>query len=127
MFGGKCAYCGIQLPEKGWHVDHIEPIIRDTRYVYNHETGRGGYKATGKVHRPENENADNYFPSCAPCNINKGPVSLIMWRQWLQDRMIDSMRERLPNFRHAERFGRITVNTEPLVFWFEKWKDEHAD
>lgn len=22
-FGGKCAYCGCELPEKGWHADHV--------------------------------------------------------------------------------------------------------
>ena len=26
-FGGKCAYCGCDLPER-WHADHIEPIGR---------------------------------------------------------------------------------------------------
>ncbi len=24
-FGGRCAYCGCKLPEKGWHADHVEP------------------------------------------------------------------------------------------------------
>ncbi|HHR4690493.1 TPA: HNH endonuclease, partial [Salmonella enterica] len=23
-FGGRCAYCGCVLPEKGWHADHVE-------------------------------------------------------------------------------------------------------
>lgn len=26
--GGKCAYCGCDLI-KGWHVDHLEPIVID--------------------------------------------------------------------------------------------------
>jgi predicted restriction endonuclease len=26
-YDGRCAYCGCEL-QKGWHEDHIEPIIR---------------------------------------------------------------------------------------------------
>lgn len=22
-FGGRCAYCGCELPEKGWHAGHV--------------------------------------------------------------------------------------------------------
>ena len=31
-YNGKCSYCGCELT-KGWHVDHIEPIVRD--FIYN--------------------------------------------------------------------------------------------
>lgn len=27
-FGCKCAYCGCDLPQRGWHVDHVEPVYR---------------------------------------------------------------------------------------------------
>lgn len=27
-FGGRCAYCGCELPEKGWHADHVQPVAR---------------------------------------------------------------------------------------------------
>jgi hypothetical protein len=41
-YGGKCAYCGCYL-QKGWHVDHAEPVIRKTKTVHQHwkheETG----------------------------------------------------------------------------------------
>jgi hypothetical protein len=36
-YGGKCAYCGCEL-EKGWHTDHIEPIVRD--FIYNRNKQR---------------------------------------------------------------------------------------
>ncbi|EAV6934312.1 HNH endonuclease, partial [Salmonella enterica] len=32
-FGGRCAYCGCPLPEKGWHADHVEPVRRDFEMV----------------------------------------------------------------------------------------------
>jgi hypothetical protein len=28
-FGGRCAYCGCELPEKGWHADHVEAALRN--------------------------------------------------------------------------------------------------
>ena len=51
-FGGRCAYCGCQLPEKGWHADHIEPIVRD--FIYNKNKQR--FKTNGVCRNPENEN-----------------------------------------------------------------------
>lgn len=27
-FGGRCAYCGCELPEKGWHADHVQAVLR---------------------------------------------------------------------------------------------------
>ncbi len=27
-FGGRCAYCGCVLPEKGWHADHVQAVLR---------------------------------------------------------------------------------------------------
>lgn len=75
MFGGKCAYCGVDLPEKGWHVDHKDPICRKTEYVRGEWTKEGytpgKYVQTGECYAPENERDDNYFPACAKCNIEK--------------------------------------------------------
>jgi 5-methylcytosine-specific restriction endonuclease McrA len=34
-YSGKCAYCGTGL-EKGWHVDHIEPVVRDSKWSRYH-------------------------------------------------------------------------------------------
>lgn len=119
-FGGRCAYCGVILPDKGWHADHVEPVWRELRW--DRENGR--YVATGNVYRPQNDNKENMFPTCRACNIDKSSSSVEDWRGWLQDRMIDSMRTRIPNFRHAERFGRIVVSEEPLIFWFERYTAE---
>ena len=30
-FGGKCAYCGCDLPER-WHADHFEPVVRELKF-----------------------------------------------------------------------------------------------
>lgn len=58
-YKGKCAYCGCDL-KKGWHADHIEPIVRDW--------------INGGCEKPENHNLENMNPSCPSCNILKGSL-----------------------------------------------------
>lgn len=120
LFGGKCAYCGIQLPEKGWHADHVKPVNRELKF----ERDRNGFTKmvpTGKLYSPENDCLENLMPACAPCNIDKSSMELEDWRHWLNHRITISLRENSSTFRHAERFGRVVLTPGPLVFWFEKF------
>ncbi len=67
MSHGKCAYCGCELP-KLWHIDHIEPIVRDW--------------LNGDCKNPHlKDNIENHNPSCAPCNIQKNSYSLEQFRE----------------------------------------------
>ena len=129
MFGGRCAYCGIELPEKGWHADHVKAVGYDLEWRRSSYDSDGkytpsGFVKTGKVLRPENDVLENIFPACAACNIDKGASDLEDWRSWLQERMVSNLRHYVANFRHAERFGRIVIVEEPLIFWFEKYRAE---
>lgn len=112
MFDGRCAYCGEPLGER-WHADHVEPIVRELRYH------RGKAIATGKLYRPENARADNLFPACAPCNIDKGSMPLEAWRTKLA-RTCDVLRRGYPTYRHALRFGLVQETGAAIVFYFEK-------
>lgn len=47
MFGGRCAYCGCELPAKEWHADHKEPILRELEFARD-KHGRTIMVATGK-------------------------------------------------------------------------------
>lgn len=121
MFGGRCAYCGIELTDK-WHADHVEPVYRQPGYV------RRGFRdiipdvvVKARLLRPHNDNVDNFFPACIPCNIDKGAETVESWRGWLETKMVESMRRNIANMRHAERFRRVIAVTEPLVFWFERY------
>lgn len=125
MFGGMCAYCGIHLIQ-GWHADHVKAVRYGVDFISGGYDSNGQYtpsrrKKNGKMLRPENDTKDNLFPSCRACNIDKGGETLEDWRGYLQNRMINVMRQSIPNFRHAERFERITINTQPLLFWFERY------
>lgn len=112
LFGGRCAYCGIELPAK-WHVDHVKPVIRQFSHYEN-----GRLVPTGNVSRPENECEDNLFPACVACNIDKATYSLDGWRQKLEN-SCDVLGKRSAMYKHGVRFGVITETRKPIVFYFE--------
>jgi hypothetical protein len=125
MFGGKCAYCGVDLPEKGWHADHIEPVLRKIKYVPVEGDYYRSHKAvfTGEYRFPENHRSDNYFPSCAKCNIEKGGNSLEGFRSGLEQK-VRVLRDNSAAFRHLERYGMVAVLKEKIVFYFETLTEE---
>lgn len=118
-FGGRCAYCGCVLPEKGWHADHVQAVLRKSeRCMKAAEKGIFRLKTTGEVFRPEADCPENIFPSCAPCNLLKTTYSLEMFRKQVSLQVERGCRSSV-NFRTAERFGLISVVNKPVVFWFE--------
>lgn len=64
---GLCFYCGIKLrPFK------VSPLSQGANFIVEHyvpklKGGRGTYS--------------NLYPSCAPCNVSKGSLSISAWRQ----------------------------------------------
>lgn len=127
MFGGRCAYCGCELPAKGWHADHVEPVWREWwkrkpketwEFVDDHLVHRVEKQKVG-MERPERDCIENMFPSCRACNIDKTAMSLDDWRKSLE-RKIKVLRDNYSAFRHAERFGLVTANEKPVVFYFEQ-------
>ena len=126
MFGGRCSYCGDALPEKGWHADHVEPIYREwwkKRNIAEHRVIDGKIVWVEEKQKigclyPERDVFQNFFPACRACNIDKGACPLEIWRTSLEQR-VEVCRRNHSAFRHAERFKRIVVITEPLVFYFE--------
>lgn len=124
-FGGCCAYCGCELPEKGWHADHVQAVLRKSeRCMKAAEKGIFRLKSTGDVFRPEADCPENIFPSCAPCNLLKTTYSLEMFRKQVS-LQVERGRRSSVNFRTAERFGLISVVNKPVVFWFEQYEGEN--
>lgn len=113
-FGGRCAYCGCELGDK-WHADHVEPIVRNDWFK------RAGF--TKELHRPpdhpERDTLANMNPACPPCNIDKHSLTLEGWRELMQRSNEVLMRD-VSTFRRAVRYGLVTLNAEPIVFYFEK-------
>lgn len=124
--GGKCWYCGCDLPEKGWHADHFEPVYRKTELVPVDQRKNPHVRElrhNGEFERPERDNKDNLVPSCAPCNLFKSTFSIEQFRAELQEQ-VNRARRSSVNFRTAERFGLIEITNSPVVFWFEKQSED---
>jgi len=104
-FGGKCAYCGCDLPTK-WHADHLEPVIR--------------MNWAGKdAERPQNHNIGNMMPACAQCNISKASMPLEAWRVWLAGHL-KSLNQYHAIYRLAKAYGLVEETGADIVFYFER-------
>lgn len=121
-FGGRCAYCGCELPMKGWHADHVEPALRKWEPGERRADGTRRTVATGELWRPENDVIENLFPACAPCNLFKATFCIEVFREQIAAQA-ERARAYSVNFRTAERFGLIEVTEKPVVFWFEQYAE----
>jgi len=115
-FGGKCAYCGCEL-QKGWHVDEIEPIRRNWKYVKD----ANGYE-TKKVYtdclHPERLTIENQNPACPSCNINKHSESLEQFRKNIAGYM-KHLNEVSTQYKIAKRYGLVKETDIEVKFYFE--------
>jgi hypothetical protein len=111
-FGGVCSYCGQPLAER-WHADHFLPVERKMSVV------DGKFVSIGEMYKPENDTIENFMPSCAPCNISKGPLLLEDWRKWLVGHVESLNRYNTP-YRLAKAHGLIAETGAPIVFHFER-------
>lgn len=123
-YGGKCAYCGCDLPDKGWYADHIEPVLRiSERDMSPKYSGMFKLKATVELTYEERECVENYNPPCAPCNLFKSTFSIEQLRYQISQQ-ITRARNTSVNFRVAERFGLLQVVDKLVQFWFEVYDEE---
>lgn len=99
---GNCWYCGADLPERGWRVDHKDPV----------------YRQDGEMWNPQNDVIENMVPACAPCNIFKSVFTVEEFRHEIEKQTERALKSSV-NFRTALRFGMIEETNEPAVFWFE--------
>ena len=100
MFGGRCAYCGRDLPAR-WHADHVEPVVR----------------VEGVMLHPQRNRPDNFMPACPPCNIDKHAMTPEAWKKWLATRL--AALEKTPGFRLLASLGLIQATGAPIVFHYE--------
>lgn len=112
-YGGRCAYCG-ELLQKGWHKDHIEPIVRD--FEWNKSKGR--FEQTGTCRKPENETLENYNPACASCNIQKNSFTIEQFRNNIKQ-FVNSLNQYSTQYKFAKRYGLVKETEIEVVFYFE--------
>lgn len=99
---GHCAYCGCEISEKGFHIDHLYCIR-------NYE-----YKKGFDVHSEE-----NLMPSCVSCNKYKATMDLETFREQLR-KIPGRLKRDSSTYNLALRFGMIKENEKPIKFYFEK-------
>ncbi len=115
-FDGKCAYCGCEL-QKGWHVDELLPCRRNFKYdEIRHYVWDGTYE------HPERLHIDNQMPSCPSCNINKHSDTIEEFRHLIEN-FINSLNRDSTQYKIAKRYGLISENPRPVVFYFEQNKN----
>lgn len=117
-YGGKCAYCGCDLPDK-WHADHIVPVIRDIEIVK-----KGKYWAKQSTNTHSNlhlEVIENLTPSCPECNIHKAQGTVEQFRHKISEK-IQQLTKYSKDFRFATKFNQLQLTPSPIVFYFERFK-----
>jgi 5-methylcytosine-specific restriction endonuclease McrA len=112
-FGGRCAYCGCKLSKM--QADHLRPVIRIT----TDQWGRALPASECRMVKPEHNTVANMMPACPPCNRHKGGYDLEGWRAIIE-RSAQIARSATSTFKAGERFGIITVNEQPVRFYFER-------
>lgn len=99
---GHCAYCGCEIPFKGFHTDHVL-CMRNFEYM--------------------DESVDtvkNMLPSCGSCNRYKSTYDLETFRKMLSG-IPKRLSRDVSTYNIAKRFGMVEEHNEPIVFYFEKY------
>ena len=102
-YNNKCAYCGCEL-QKGWHLDHIGPIVRNWKNRTCENT--------------QNEKLENYNPSCPSCNIQKNSYTLEQFRENIKQ-FVYSLNKYSTQYKFAKKYGLISENEIEVKFYFE--------
>ena len=79
----------------------------------------GYFVFTGVMSHPERDVPENLAPSCRPCNIHKGDLSLEEWRAHLE-RSCEVLTRNYATYKHAKRFGLVVEMAPVVVFFFER-------
>lgn len=100
-FKGRCAYCGRPIQFNEMQVDHYWP-----KFLAHFEPDL------------DNNREENLMPSCRKCNNFKGGMRPEEFREELGFQ-VQRLRKNA-QFDRALRFGQITIEEKPIVFYFEK-------
>lgn len=123
MFGGRCAYCGCELAEKGWHADHIEAVHRISEIDQKAKSaGKFRLRYSGEMNLPDNDNVENQRPACAQCNINKSTLDVESFRKFIATRNAAIMKT--PAGKLSMKYGMCQLTDKPVVFWFEQYQQQ---
>lgn len=117
--GGLCWYCGCNLPEKGWHADHFEPVRRDLKMVYDEKNNCHKLTSDKTMMHSDRDIEENKVPSCASCNIIKSSQSIEGFRATIKG-FIKSLNRDSTQYKFSKRYGLLEEKDIEVKFWFEE-------
>lgn len=116
-FDCRCAYCGIDLSDGIFHLDHFIPKRRYTETYYD-------LVRIGKIEPQERgkDKFENYMPCCASCNSSKSDLNIEQFRNRVYDRVV-RLNNNSGEYKIAKRFGLVIEVDKPIIFHFEKYNN----
>lgn len=109
---GHCAYCGCEIPFKGFHVDHVK-CLRNYEYM-------------DELLGIEVDGIENMLPSCSSCNRYKSTYDLETFRKMLSG-IPKRLARDVSTYNIAVRFNMIEEHNEPIIFYFERMKEREDE
>ena len=115
LFRSHCAYCGEEIKYKDMQVDHIVPQVDFVRHVRSRT-----YVPDFLKHLTADDvnHIDNLNPACRKCNNWKSFHHLELFRNEIE-MQVKRLNAYSANYRMAKRFGLITENVKPIIFYYE--------
>lgn len=108
-----CAYCGREIEYKQMQVDHIEAQWSTMSAEKCKQVGL----------KKGSNDLDNLNPACIRCNKWKSTFSINQFRKEIQ-LQLERLKRDSNQYRLAFDYGMIIENHEPIVFYFERWKEK---
>ena len=126
-YNGHCAYCGCEIEMKDMQVDHIvpvQPIIDGHRPWYTNFKDKLKSQKEKDIYDKIIETKDmnipeNLVPACRQCNFYKHDSPLETFRKNIEDTLWHKL-EKDFNYKLLTKYGCITENRRPIIFYFEK-------
>jgi len=117
-YNGHCAYCGCEIEYKDMQVDHIVSVFANECYEM------GDKKPISDILTDDELNSiENYMPACRQCNFYKSTFDLETFRERLSTTLYENLKNNF-NYKLLIKYGLIKENIKPVVFYFEKTKEQ---
>ena len=96
-YNGHCAYCGCEIKENAFEVDHFSPKLR-------WDEDKGG-----------SDTLENYMPAWRKCNRQKSSMSIEAFRNTLKNK-INVLNRDITAYETAKRYGLVEETNEEVIF-----------
>ena len=110
---GRCAYCGCDISIRQMQIDHIFPKAK-SHWLDSPRM----MECCPQMLNKDINCLENLNPACRACNNRKHSLLLEDFRGEIA-MQIERLHKYSPQYRMALRYGLISENRKPVVFYFE--------